>query len=168
MKDIVLDNSVLSAFTKIGRFELLREILKECRVYIADTVFREIIFEDVINSVRFGEEKSGNKWIIVERVDIHDIKEPGIGDGEAGTIKLALKKHAIAVIDDLDARKFATKHRVKTVGTLALLKNSYKKGMISGSELISILHDLETKDAFRMTPKLKEWILENYTLPRSL
>lgn len=96
----------------------------------------------------------------MERVDIQDIRDMRIDDGEKGTIKLALKKQGIAVIDDLDGRKLAMKYKVRTIGTLALLKGAYNKGLISKSELRSILDDLETKDSFRITKELKNVILE--------
>lgn len=160
MKNIVLDNSVLSAFAKTGRFNILRRILKDHKIYIADTVLREIIFQEIIDAVTSDKKDLGDRWIIVEKVDIEDIKEPNIDEGEAGTVKLALKKKATAVIDDLDGRRFASKHKVEVIGTLALLKNSQHKGIISRPELESILKDLETKDGFRMTKELKEWILK--------
>ncbi len=157
---IVLDNSVLSAFTKIERFDLLRKILGGCVVYIANTVFREIIHQEVRDAIAVGEEKTDNKWITMEVINIEDIKDTHIDEGEKGTIKLALKKQGIAVIDDLDGRKLAVKYKVRTIGTLALLKLAYNKNLISKSELISILDDLETKDSFRITKELKNVILE--------
>ncbi|MEA3255289.1 MAG: hypothetical protein U9Q22_05595 [Candidatus Altiarchaeota archaeon] len=153
MKSIVLNNSVLSAFVKMRRLKLLKEILNGHRIYIADTVFREIIFQEVLDAVA-----SGN-WITVEEVNVDDFREPGIDDGEAGTVKLALQKKSVAVIDDLDGRKFAGKHQVKVIGTLALLKSSCDRGLITKFELKSILGDLEVKDAFRMSKELKDWIL---------
>jgi predicted nucleic acid-binding protein len=156
-KEIVLDNSVLSAFSKVRRMELLKEILAGCRVCIADTVYREIVFKDVLDAV--GVDDMVGKWIRVEKADVSGFKDPSIDDGEAGTVKVALEKNALAVIDDLDGRRFAAKHGVRVIGTLALLRRAYEKKLISTEELGHIIFDLETKDAFRMNDELKRWVL---------
>ena len=148
MKDAVLDNSVLSAFVKIGRLNLLRDILKGSRVYVADTVYREMIFAEAISAVS---SVGGPGWMILERVDVSDYKAQGIGAGEAGTIKLAKEKNALAVLDDLSGRKFAARQGVAVVGTLALLRLALDRRLVSGDELVVILQDLEMKDSFRMS-----------------
>jgi predicted nucleic acid-binding protein len=156
-KEIVLDNSVLSAFSKIGRLKLLKEILADCRVCVAETVYREITFKDVLDAV--GMDGMIGKWIRVEKADVSGLKDPSIDDGEAGTVMVALEKSALAVIDDLDGRRFAAKHKVRVIGTLALLRRAYEKKIATAEELACILVDLETKDAFRMNDELKRWVL---------
>jgi len=158
MKDAVLDNSVLSAFVKIGRLNLLRDVLKGSRVYVADTVYREMIHPEAISAVS---SVGGPGWMILEKVDVSDYKSQGVGAGEAGTIKLAKEKNALAVLDDLAGRKFAAKQGVAVAGTLALLRLTLDRGLVSNEELAVILKDLEEKDSFRMSKELKDWVLGN-------
>ncbi len=157
MKEAVLDNSVISAFVKIGRLGLLRDVLKGARVYVADTVYREMIFPEALCAVSFGPKFGG--WMILEKVDVSDFGSPGIGAGEAGTVKLAKEKNAVAVLDDLSGRKFAAKHGVAIVGTLALLRLALDRSLVSEEELVVVLQDLERKDSFRMSRELMDWVL---------
>jgi len=157
MKDVVLDNSVISAYIKIGRLCLLRDLLKNSRVYVPGTVHREMVFPEALSAVSSSNNPSG--WMIFEYVDISGFAGHGIGGGEAGTVKLAKEKDAIAVIDDLAGRKFAVRQGVPIVGTLALLRLSLDRRLVSQEELVVILKDLEEKDSFRMSDELKEWVL---------
>jgi predicted nucleic acid-binding protein len=157
MKEAVLDNSVISAYVKIGRLSLLRVVLKDARVYVADTVYREMVFPEALRAVSCGPKSGG--WMILEKVDVTGFGGPGIGAGEAGTVKLAKEKNAIAVLDDLSGRKFAARQGVAVVGTLALLRLASDRRLVSGEELVVILRDLEEKDSFRMSRDLRDWVL---------
>ncbi|MFV9632040.1 MAG: hypothetical protein ACNYWM_13380, partial [Methanosarcinales archaeon] len=67
---IILDNSVISAFCEIGRFELLREILYKLNLQaiIPTTVLKEIIFDDALLAITTGKTYS-DKWIRVVPVN---------------------------------------------------------------------------------------------------
>jgi len=113
---IVLDTSVISAFSQIGRFALLHEIIGRLGVtaVIPQTVEEEIIFPEAIS----GLSKNGG-WIDVKTV--HDYKEYllSLHEGESGVIALAKKYDWIAALDDLDARKIARKEQIKLQEHLA-------------------------------------------------
>jgi len=158
MNPIVLDNSVLSAFSKIQRLNLLKEILSNSKVYVPTQVYREIIFEDVLDVMSF-EKKENDKWIVVENVDISGV-DYGLGAGETGVIKLALEKGAIVVLDDLHARKVAERLGLRFTGTLGLLKVAYEKRIIDKNDLDKILRDLVTKDKFRINTELEKSLLK--------
>ena len=132
---VVLDTSVISAFAKIGKFDLLKKLLENSKVLIPDTVFREIIHEEALDAFAFSEEELDNKdkWILVEQVDISDIQN-NLGDGEKGVIKLAKLKNGIAVIDDSVARRKASEYGSGITGTLGLLCAGLEKQIISKSE----------------------------------
>jgi len=103
---IILDNSVISAFCEIGRFELLREILHKLNLQaiIPTTVLKEIIFDDALLAVTTGE-SSGDKWIKVIPVNNYAVYLNSLHSGEAGVIALAKQMNGIAALDDLDAKK---------------------------------------------------------------
>jgi len=158
---VVLDTSVISAFVKIGKFDLLRKLLEKNMVLIPDTVFREIIHEEALDALAFSEEELNNKgkWILVEQVDISDVKN-NLGYGEKGTIKLAKSRDAVAVIDDSNARKNALEYGLKITGTLGLLCSALEEQIISRSELKRILNDLRIKDDFRISEGLMKNMLK--------
>lgn len=154
MTKVVLDSSVLSAFAKIGRIRLLGKILSKSDVYIPDRVYYETANTEIDKVIApTPEEKSKTRWIRVEKTGSNG------GLGEQGVLELALKLDAVAVLDDKNARQQAEKHKIRYTGTLALLKRSRERGLISKKELSKILKDLEEKDNFRMTEELKKWTL---------
>ena len=160
---IVLDTSVISAFSEIRRFPLLKEIL--CRLgikaIIAHTVEKEIIFPEAISALK----KNGG-WIDIEKA--HDFEKYLIilHDGESGVIALAKKHDWIAALDDLDARKVAKKEHVKVTGTLGLLKIGYELCPIKDKpELKKIINDL-IATGFFLTPDIIEGILDTEKKPK--
>lgn len=154
---IVLDTSVISAFSEIGRFLLLREILDRLGVkaIIPDTVEKEIIFPEAESAMK----KNGG-WIDIEKA--HDFEKYLLilHDGESGVIALAKKHSWIAALDDLDARKLAKKEHVKVIGTLGLLKIGYELCPIKDKpELKKIINEL-IATGFFLAPDIIEGILD--------
>lgn len=153
---IVLDTSVLSAFSETKRLSLLQEILTRLgsKAVIPHTVEKELIFQDVISAI----DKNGG-WISVEKV--HDFGKylKTIHDGEAGVITLAKKHGWIAALDDLDARKIARKEHVKITGTLGIIKKGYELCPIKDKvELRDIINELQMS-GFLMTQDIQKDIL---------
>ncbi|MBU3968558.1 MAG: hypothetical protein KKG76_14500 [Euryarchaeota archaeon] len=154
---IVLDTSVLSAFSEIGRFPLLKEILNRlsAKAIIPHTVENEIIFQEAISAL-----KNNGGWIDIEEAQDFEKYLSKLHDGEAGVIALAKKHGWIAALDDLDARKIAKKESVKITGTLGLLKVGYELCPIKDKpELLKIINELRTKGFF-MAPDIIEGILD--------
>lgn len=153
---IVLDTSVISAFSEIRRFALLHEILSRLGVkaVIPHTVEREIIFPEAISALR----KNGG-WIDVEKVKDHKKYLATLHEGESGVIALAKKNGWIAALDDLDARKIAKGERLKITGTLGLIKIGYELCPIKDKqELQRIVNELRSVGFF-MTFEIEEEIL---------
>jgi len=154
---IVLDTSVISAFSEIGRFTLLKEILSRLKVktVIPHTVEKEIIFPEAISALK----KNGG-WIDVEKAQDFEKYLFMLHDGESGVIALAKRHDWIAALDDLDARKLARKEHLKITGTLGLLKVGYELCPIKDKpELGKIIDELRTTGFF-MTPDIIGSILD--------
>lgn len=154
---IVLDTSVISAFSQMGRFSLLQEIIRSLGVkaVIPQTVEEEIIFPEAIS----GLSKNGG-WIDVRTV--HDYKEYllSLHEGESGVIALAKKYGWIAALDDLDARKIARKEHINITGTLGIIRIGYELCPIKDKkELQDIIDDLR-KAGFFMTHDIQQGILD--------
>ncbi len=159
---IVLDTSVISAFSEIRRFGLLQEIIKRLgfEAVIPHTVEREIIFPEAIAALR----KNGG-WIDTEKAKDYKKYLLTLHEGEAGVIALARRNGWIAALDDLDARKIARKEHVKVTGTLGLIKIGYELCPIKDKqELQSIVNDLGNIGFF-MTSDLQEEILDTEKMP---
>lgn len=159
---IVLDTSVISAFSEIRRFILLREILSRLGVkaVIPHTVEREIIFPEAISALR-----KNRGWIDVEKVKDYKKYLSTLHEGESGVIALAKKHNWIAALDDLDARKIARKEHLKITGTLGLIKIGYELCPIKDKkELQRIVHELRSVGFF-MTSEIEEEILKTEKIP---
>ncbi len=162
---IVLDTSVISAFSEIGRFYLLKEILSRLGVkaIIPHTVEMEIIFSEALSALK----KKGG-WIDIENVKDFEKYLFMLHDGEAGVIALAKKHGWIAALDDLDARKLAKKENVKITGTLGLLKLGYELCPIKDKpELQNIIDELRATGFF-MANDIIEGILDTEKTPKAI
>jgi predicted nucleic acid-binding protein len=116
---LIADTSCLIALTKANGVYLLRELYSE--IYITEEVANE-----------FGEELP--TWIIIRKVnDFSNLKILAtiLDLGEASSIALAFEfESPLLVLDDLKARKEATKLGFKITGTLGILYQAKMKGLI--------------------------------------
>jgi predicted nucleic acid-binding protein len=152
MSKIIIDTSVLSAYTKIQRLDLLRKTLEDKEIIIPDTVHNEIIHEEIHDAIR-------DKWILTEPTTTSR-PPPKIDLGEWGVIQLAKKHNSTAIIDDKNAREHAQKIKIRVSGTIALLKLARQKKLISQKELEEIITDLRDKDNFHINPQILKWLRE--------
>ena len=165
---IVLDNSVISAFCEVRRFNLLREILSmlDLQAAIPDTVEKEIIFEDPLSAITYG--KTGwEKWIKILPVNVKDYEKylRVLHDGEAGVIALAKQNNSLAALDDLNARKIANKEGIRITGTLGIVKIGYELFPVKDkTELKDIINALRAV-CFRMPEDIEAEILNTEKPP---
>ena len=158
---IVLDTSVISALSEIGRLDLLSEILNRLgtNAIIPHTVEKEIIFQEAIALLK----KNGG-WIEVEKVKDYKKYLLNLHDGESGVIALAKTHGWIAALDDLDARKIARKENVKITGTLGIVKMGYERCQIKDKQELQLIINELKNVGFFMTPDIQERILDTEKL----
>ncbi|VVB94263.1 Uncharacterised protein [uncultured archaeon] len=158
---IVLDTSVISALSEIGRLDLLSEILNRLgtNAIIPHTVEKEIIFQEAIALLK----KNGG-WIEVEKVKDYKKYLLNLHDGESGVIALAKTHGWIAALDDLDARKIARKENVKITGTLGIVKMGYERCPIKDKQELQLIINELKNVGFFMTPDIQERILDTEKL----
>jgi predicted nucleic acid-binding protein len=138
---IVLDTSVISAFSEIGKLYLLHKILDrlDMKAIIPHTVEKELIFQDAISALG----KDGG-WIEVEKAENFEKYLHTLHYGESGVISLAREHGWIAALDDLDARKIAREEHVRITGTLGIIKIGYELCPIKDkTELKKIIDEFE-------------------------
>lgn len=155
---IVLDNSVISAFCEIKRFHLLKEVLRGSEVVIPSTVEKEMVFDEALNSLSRGSPDSV-RWIRIIEARGYGKYLGRLHSGEAGVIALAKEYGALALLDDLDARKVARGEGLRISGSLGIIKLGYERCPIkSKEELKSVLKDLKAVH-FRMGEEIEKEIL---------
>ncbi len=119
---VIIDTSCLIALEKIGIIEILCKLYNE--IIIPEGVLKE-----------YGE-------IHLDCIKIEKVKEPladlfkhqlNLGIGEAEVISLAFKSKYTAIIDDMKARNVAKELKIKITGTIGILINAEKSGIIKSA-----------------------------------
>lgn len=146
----VSDASVLIALERIGQQRLLPKLFG--KVLITPKVWKEV----------FGKRRLP-RWVMVKQVRQDTVKEvvrrtrlkPEKGETEA--IVLAYRLQTILLIDDRQGRKAAQKLSVPVVGTLRLLLEAKRKGIIR--QVKPLLVALEQTGRY-LDEQLRRWVLE--------
>ncbi len=113
---VIADTSCLILFHKIGELDLLRQ------VYDSVSITPEVAAE-------FSEEVPD--WIAIESVKDKKYQEfltTQVDLGEASAIALAMEMESpLLLLDDLKARKLASKLNLKFTGTLGIIHKAKKQ-----------------------------------------
>ena len=119
-KIVISDTSSLILFHKIGEFDLLRKV-----------------YDIIVTTPEVAEEFSEQlpEWIKIERVKdkkYQEFLETQVDLGEASAIALAKEMdNPLLLLDDLKARKLATKLNLKFTGTLGVINKAKQIGVIN-------------------------------------
>jgi len=152
---VISDSSPLIALSVINKLDILLKLFDE--IYVPSAVFQEVAkpdkpFGNELKKFLTGKTKSVNNKMAV------NLLSTDIGAGEAEAIVLALEhQHAIVLIDDLKARRFAKINGLKTIGTMGLLLKGKKEGVIK--ELKPLISQLLT-NGIRISNKIIEITLQ--------
>jgi predicted nucleic acid-binding protein len=143
---IIADTSCFILLDKIGSLRIIFELFGEV------TTTREVQNE-------FG--KQLPEWVRIETVkDINQqsILEAEIDKGEASAIALAIERtNSLLILDDLKARKLATKLKLQFTGTLGVFLKAKQIGIIPS--IRSIIEKIQQTD-FRFSEKVFQEILK--------
>ncbi len=138
-KIIIADSSPLIGLAKIGQLELLPRLGD--RVLVPPAVWKEVV--DPAMTAPGAREIAACKWVEVVRPDQAAVAPLLIflGAGEAEAIALAQRENsAILLVDDLRARKIASRLGLQRIGTVALLGRAKRAGLVP--KLRPLLDDL--------------------------
>ncbi len=148
---VVSNFSVIVAFAKIGRLDILKKLFKEVLVP------RSVWFEATVKDKPGSENISRAGFIRVK--EVHDgrlvsLLEEFIDQDEAEAIVLALESGAdLLLADDGDDRRLAERLGLRVMGTLGVLALAKYRGIIP--EVKPIIDEL-TKKGFRFPKKTLE------------
>ncbi|MBD3190657.1 MAG: hypothetical protein GF308_08430 [Candidatus Heimdallarchaeota archaeon] len=148
---IILDNSVLSAFTRLALFNKLQELF--AKVYISEDIYEEY-------SKKW--KKQIPSWISIRKIEkkIDFEKVPlSLSPADLSVIKLVLSLKVPIASDDRELRSFAKHLGITITGSLGIIKMLFKQRIIkSKEEYLDILQAL-SQDIF-LTNELYKWALE--------
>ena len=152
---VIADSSPLIALAVIEKLELLKELYEN--VYVPTAVLQEVVrtdkpFANELKLFLSGRIKDAKNKMAVK------ILSGDIGAGEAEAIVLALETQpAVALIDDLKARRFAKMNGIEVIGTMGILLEAKKDGLIK--EIKPLISDLLQHD-IRISTKIIEITLQ--------
>jgi predicted nucleic acid-binding protein len=152
----IIDTSPLIFLAKLNRLDLLPQGAAE--ILAPPAVLREIS-ERQDEAARQVEEVLRD-WLQTRAVEdrlLSTVLQSDLGEGEAEAIALALEVGAERIVlDDLDARRFADRLGLRSVGTLGLLLGARLRG-----EIPSLREEIDRLrlGGFRAAPALVETLL---------
>jgi predicted nucleic acid-binding protein len=124
---IVADSGPIISFARAGRLDLLKQVTTE--LIIPDAVFEEIV---VCGDDRPGaEEVKQGLWIKQATLQDRSLLEnmPGkLSLGESEAILLAKELNAYLLVDEVEARKEASRLGINYFGSLRIIKEAKDRG----------------------------------------
>lgn len=152
---IVSDSSPLISLAIIGKLDLLEKLYKE--IVVPSAVYQEVTEKEKPFSKELRRFLSNRSKQIVNRLAV-EVLISDIGIGESETIILALEeKLDLVLIDDLKARKFAKMYGLEIIGTMGILLEAKKNGLVT--EIRPLISELLI-NGIRISNKIIEMSLE--------
>ncbi len=156
---VVADNTVLSNFALIGREDILAKLFE-------NTFFTT---EEVLEELKLGEQrnvlpKRDWQWIRVLKIEVSQeeflfrLFAEMLGKGESSCLSIAISRDLKVLTDDIDARKLAQRRGVPVSGTIGVLIEAVREGLLSIEEGNLMLSDMIEKGYFSPFETLDELI----------
>ncbi|WP_456474720.1 DUF3368 domain-containing protein [Candidatus Pyrohabitans sp.] len=162
---VVSDSTPLIHLAKVGKLEILFALYKE--VMITGEVYREVVEEGLLlgredarvvkryigKSIRIARAKSSSDYL-VQKYLIHK--------GEADSIQLAKEINAkLLLINESQGRRAAKAEGLKVKGSIGVLFDAIKTGIISIDEALNILKEFrDDPQSFWIEPGIIEAAIE--------
>ena len=138
---IVADSSPLINLGKQGALFLLRKCFRS--VIIPNHVYDEVTGLKNSPEAAVLEKAIREKWISVEKATVNPfLHTKKLGQGEKEAISLAVKCKAILLVDDDNAKSYASILGVESHGTLYALYTAYLRKFISKEETIRLFKSM--------------------------
>ncbi len=154
---VISDTTAISNLIQIQEFELLKKLYQE--IIIPERVYEELrILAEFDIQI---EELLKAEWIDIKEVKSQELIDPfrkKLDRGEAEAIALAIEMQAdYLLIDEKEGRKIARENQLEIVGTLGILINGKKSGLIES--IVEKMDDLR-KIGFWISDSLYQEIIE--------
>jgi uncharacterized protein len=154
----VTDSGPMIALAKLNHLRLLPALYD--KVVIPQAVYEEVItvglrrgYPDASIADAFLRRM---KWRPVATVDMLPELDTNVqlGRGEREALTLAKAHNALVLMDEDHARAIADQLGLTHVGTLGLLTEAYRRGLLSADALDELLASIESRDDIWIHPEL--------------
>lgn len=154
----VSDTGPLSHFAEQGWLGLLRALVGERTAVVPDTVVAEL--QEGVHSHAHLRLVLDARWLehrsLIQSAEIAEfatfaarLAERGRNTGECGVLALSVVHHATPVLDDGPARKIAREHGIIPKGTLGLMIDAIRGGLLT-IDLASTVADHLIESEYRL------------------
>lgn len=143
-KPVIINNSPLVALWELGHLALLRALYT--KVLMPEEVAEEFLRKEPMARETALDEAT---WLEVVQlaIPLDDSDYPELERGEAAVLALAAERGArLVIFDDLDARQYAQRLHLTVTGTVGILLEAKKKGLIDVIE--PLLTDLRNNGMY--------------------
>lgn len=125
---IVADTGPVNYLIQIGCVDVLPMLVTA--VVLPESVVHELQSDGAPEAVR---EWADNlpEWIEARKPATMIPAQPELSQADRAAVSIAMELHALLLMDDRRARRAASEHAVKTIGTLGILEVAAAKGFIS-------------------------------------
>lgn len=147
---IVVDSSVLIAFAKLRRVELLKLVYRD--MLLPPAVHREVVTEGRklhAHGVEQVERALDGGWLKLARLTpvelkatLHLLRSTRLHEGEAQVLAIGERRKLPVIIDDKEARSVAQTLGVSFVGTAGVLLEGFLRRHLSMTELEDTVTEL--------------------------
>lgn len=142
---VVADTSPINYLVLIGRVDLLGRLYR--RILIPSAVLAELKHAEAPNAVRKWANDAPS-WLAVLNPKT-TLRLNQLDPGKSEAITLAIEVHAeVVLIDDHDGRQEALRRGLKVAGTLAILDDADRAGLIVFDDAVAALR----QTSFRLSP----------------
>ncbi len=146
---LIVDNSVLSAFTYLDCLELLQGINSEI-------VTSKLVVAEYTQKWEQSELPKWIKILLPQSLISSENLPKTLSDADLSMLSLAIENDALLAAADKPLRKAAKRLKIRVIGTLGLLKLLYLKGHMDNKKtFLNLLEKLQT-DLY-LDEKLLKW-----------
>ena len=131
---VIADAGPLIALARIDCLPILKSIIS--KIYVVESVISECFAKSDLSKQRI-ELALNDQWLIKYSPNRPKVNfSKSLGQGETDSIYFALNdvRHALLILDDRLARRYALKNGLNIVGTVRLLVLAEKQGLINSAE----------------------------------
>lgn len=161
-QQVVSNAGPLIALAKLNLLHLLKQLYG--RVYFSPAVYEE----SVIEGLRQGLEDAHTLRLFLsqEGWETTPVNVPNewaslrLDRGERESLALALEKGALLLIDEERGREEARRHNIRVRGTLGVLVEAYRRGLINSDQLRFYFSQIEKRVDVWISPSLCRRLLK--------
>jgi len=155
---IVSNASPVINLGKQGYLHLMKKCFR--KLIIPKRVYNEIMQKKDGAEVIVLNKAIKEDWIIIKEIDVSSVLQTkNLGQGEKEAISLAAKYKSILLIDDDNAKKYASLLEVECHGTLYVIYLSVLRGFINKQQAKNIFESM-IKDGFYVSTEIYVVFLE--------